>query len=86
MAEAFDLDFYDDDPEPDYQRLMQFQRDAHAPFESSTGTSEGEQYRLSLNVRVILIRAQVGKLHFPYDKDRGMRPVGIIFRNPFTYQ
>lgn len=41
MAEAFDLDFYDDDPEPDYQRLMQFQRDAYAPFGSITRGTEG---------------------------------------------
>jgi hypothetical protein len=34
----------------------------------------------------LLIRAQVGKLHFPYGEDRGMLPVGSIFRNPFTNQ
>jgi len=35
---------------------------------------------------VLLIRAQVGKLSLSFGEDRGLLPVGITFRNPFTYQ
>lgn len=35
IAEAFDLDFYGDEPEPDYQRLMQFQDDVQSAVENS---------------------------------------------------